>query len=143
MSHSYERTDFVITFLLDQLTCKNHNCKRLNVIFIALSPRSPPTPPTLWVDCINDYMYKEYPHSLLTIVPKCQVPAKSCMLCLRIGKSCLITALQRYWFAFFCCRNMSSSLVDKCIIILDYIMLLCAYNYKVNTLYIDVCSINY
>lgn len=75
---------------LDQLTCKNHNCKRLNVIFIALSPRSPPTPPTLWVDCINDYMYKEYPHSLLTIVPKCQVPAKSCMLCLRIGKSCLI-----------------------------------------------------
>lgn len=83
-------TDFVITFLLDQLTCKNHNCKRLNVIFIALSPRSPPTPPTLWVDCINDYMYKEYPHSLLTIVPKCQVPAKSCMLCLRIGKSCLI-----------------------------------------------------
>lgn len=86
--HTVMNADFVITFLLDQLTCKNHSCKKLNVICIALSPRSPP--PTLWVDCLNDYMYKEYPHSLLTIVPKCQVPAKSCMLSLRIGKSCLI-----------------------------------------------------
>lgn len=128
MSNRWERTDLVITVLLDQLTCKNHSCKKLNQLYcFVLSMATYPSH-------VMGRLYKWFVHKPL--FKNVRSPWKvdgfvwesvKLFHYLLVGASvpwCFffrevyLLFCKEILFAFSCCRDLSLSSVDTCSIIL-------------------------